>query len=254
MTLIEIGGLLAVIAGGFVFDNDLLTHADRLLPTEWTAATLTGVLQASLLAFFAFIGFEGIANIAEETVNPRRTLPMAVILTLGISSAIYALVVSIAVLTIGPDSLAAQKAPLAYLFKQTTGLPASAITLIAVMATLNGVIVQMIMVSRLAYGLSSRGLLPPVLARVHPVRRTPVVSIGLTGILIMVLSRHSRWWNWPSGHRESICWVFTVVCMALLRSKIRACRDFGGFEVSAWVPAAGTLLCAGLLAADLIWG
>jgi basic amino acid/polyamine antiporter, APA family len=125
MTLIEISGLLAVIAGGFIFDFDLLTHAGRLLRQVWSHAAATSILQASLLAFFAFIGFEGIANIAEETIEPVRTLPQAMLLTLGISSAIYALVVSVAVLAVGPDDLATQKAPLSHLFQQTTGLPAS---------------------------------------------------------------------------------------------------------------------------------
>lgn len=255
MTLIEIGGLLAVIVGGFVFDYDLLTHLERLVPAAWTGAAMSGVLQASLLAFFAFIGFEGIANIAEETLEPHRTLPLAVLLTLGISSAIYALVVTIAVLTVGPESLSAQKAPLAYLFEQTTGLPSSAITLIAVLATLNGVIVQMIMVSRLAYGLSSRGLLPAVLSRVHPVRQTPVVSIVLTSILIMALSLLFPVVELAEWTSRIILLVFAVVCAALLRLKLTdASFSAGGFRVGAWVPAVGCVLCAGLLAADLVWG
>jgi amino acid transporter len=255
MTLIEIGGLLAVIVGGFVFDYDLLMQVDRLLPDQWTNAVLSGVLQASLLAFFAFIGFEGIANIAEETVNPRRTLPVAVLLTLAISSAIYALVVSIAVLTVGPENLSVQRAPLAYLFEQTTGLPASVITVIAVLATLNGVIVQMIMVSRLAYGLSSRGLLPSILCRVHAVRQTPVISILLTSAMIMALSLLFPVVELAEWTSRIILLVFSIVCVALLRLKLKGVTSpAGGFEVGAWVPAAGAILCAGLFAADLIWG
>ena len=104
MTLLEISGLLAVIVGGFILDSDLLTHVDRLLPSTWSAVELTSNLQASLLAFIAFIGFEGISNIAEETLDPRRTLPRAIIFTLAISTLIYVMVVSIALLTVGPLS------------------------------------------------------------------------------------------------------------------------------------------------------
>ena len=149
LTLIEIGGLLGVIAGGFIYDLDLLTRVDRLVPADWSGAVVASIVQASLLAFFAFIGFEGISNIAEETITPQKTLPRAIVLTLGISTALYVVVVGVALLTVGPEDLAAQPAPLAHLFERTTGLPALIITLIAVVATLNGVIVQIIMVSRL---------------------------------------------------------------------------------------------------------
>ena len=128
---------------------------------------IISIVQASLLAFFAFIGFEGISNIAEETMEPRKTLPRAILLTLAISTVIYVLVVSVALLTVGPEDLATQPAPLSHLFERTTGLPAAIITLIAVFATLNGVIVQIIMVSRLSYGLSSRGLLPAFLGTIN---------------------------------------------------------------------------------------
>ena len=75
MTLVEISGLLAVIVGGFIFDFDLLTHVDRLLPSTWSGVEINSILQASLLAFFAFIGFEGISNIAEEFLNPDEHCP-----------------------------------------------------------------------------------------------------------------------------------------------------------------------------------
>ena len=167
MTLLEIGGLLAIIVGGFFSDPDLLMHIDQLMPAEWSSNAIVSIIQASLLAFFAFIGFEGISNIAEETIEPRKTLPKAILLTLAISTVIYVLVVSVALLTVGPEDLATQPAPLSHLFERTTGLPATIITLIAIFATLNGVIVQIIMVSRLSYGLSSRGLLPAFLGTIN---------------------------------------------------------------------------------------
>ena len=255
LTLMEISGLLAVIVGGFIFDYDLLTHTDRLLPTEWSATALASILQASLLAFFAFIGFEGISNIAEETLNPRRTLPRAIVLTLAISTMIYVLVVSIALLTVGPDELASQPAPLSHLFQQTTGLPASIISLIAVVATLNGVIVQIIMVSRLAYGLSSRGLLPAVLSKVHPRRKTPVLAIILATVLVLVLTLALPVVVLAEWTSRIILFVFTIVCLALLRLKLKGMEPpDGNFRVSAAIPALGSFLCGLLLIADLIWG
>lgn len=255
LTLAEISGLLAVIVGGFIFDYDLLTHADRLLPTEWSATALASILQASLLAFFAFVGFEGISNIAEETLNPQRTLPRAIVLTLAISTMIYVLVVGIALLTVGPDELSNQRAPLSHLFQQTTGLPASIISLIAVVATLNGVTVQIIMVSRLAYGLSSRGLLPAALSKVHPRRKTPVLAIILATILVLVLTLALPVVVLAEWTSRIILFVFTIVCLALLRLKLKGMEPPGGhFRVSVAIPALGSFLCGLLLIADLIWG
>lgn len=243
LTLAEISGLLAVIVGGFIFDYDLLTHADRLLPTEWSATALASILQASLLAFFAFVGFEGISNIAEETLNPQRTLPRAIVLTLAISTMIYVLVVGIALLTVGPDELSNQPAPLSHLFQQTTGLPASIISLIAVVATLNGVTVQIIMVSRLAYGLSSRGLLPAALSKVHPRRKTPVLAIILATILVLVLTLALPVVVLAEWTSRIILFVFTIVCLALLRLKLKGMEPPGGhFRVSVAIPALGSFL------------
>lgn len=255
MTLIEIGGLLAVIVGGFVFDYDLLTHYERLLPRAWNGETVSSVLAASLLAFFAFIGFEGIANIAEETIEPRKTLPRGMLLTLAISTVIYVLVVSIALLTVGPQELASQKAPLAHLFQMTTGLPASIISVIAVVATLNGVVVQIIMVSRLAYGLSSRGLLPAFLGRVHPRRQTPLVAILATTSLILVLTLTLPVVVLAEWTSRIILFVFIVVCLALLWLKMRNIEPpVGNFRVNALIPVVGAILCGVLLIADLLWG
>ncbi len=255
MTLLEISGLFAVIVGGFIFDYDLLTHVNRLLPPSWSAAVLTSILQASLLAFFAFIGFEGISNIAEETLDPRRTLPRAIIFTLAFSTVIYVLVVSIALLTVGPEELSTQQAPLSHLFQQTTSLPASIISLIAVVATLNGVIVQIIMVSRLAYGLSSRGLLPEFLRQVHPRRKTPVLAILLATALILLLTLSLPVVVLAEWTSRIILFVFMIVCLALLRLKVKRIEPpAGNFRVNPAIPALGGVLCGFLLIADFIWG
>jgi basic amino acid/polyamine antiporter, APA family len=255
MTIIEISGLLAVIAGGFIYDFDLLTHVDRLLPAEWSGSVVVSILQASLLAFFAFIGFEGISNVAEETTEPRTTLPKAMLLTLGISTVIYVLVVGVALLSVGPAELAAQLTPLSYLFARTTGLPAAIITLIAVVATLNGVIVQIIMISRLVYGLSSRKLLPAVLSDIHPRTKTPARAIILTTLLIMALSLTIPVVILAEWTSRIILLVFMIVCIALLRLKLASIPPpHGGFEVRIAVPVAGTIGCGTLLAADLLWG
>ena len=196
-----------------------------------------------------------ISNIAEETLNPRQTLPRAMILTLVISTVIYVLVVSIALLTVGPADLSTQPAPLSHLFQRTTGLPASVISLVAVVATLNGVIVQIIMVSRLAYGLSSRGLLPAFLSKVHPRRKTPIFAILLATTLILLLTLVLPVVVLAEWTSRIILFVFMIVCLALLRMKAKGSEPpAGNFRVHPAVPAIGGALCVFLLVADLIWG
>jgi basic amino acid/polyamine antiporter, APA family len=255
MTLLEIGGLLAVIIGGFFSNPDLLSHIDRLIPVEWSSAVIISIIQASLLAFFAFIGFEGISNIAEETIEPRKTLPRAILLTLTISTVIYVLVVSVALLTVGPADLATQSAPLSHLFERTTGLPAAIITLIAVFATLNGVIVQIIMVSRLSYGLSSRGLLPAFLGIINERTRTPLTATILTVAAVLVMALVFPVITLAEWTSRLILFVFAIVCVALTKLKFTpAPPPPGTFEVNAIVPVIGAIGCAALLVVDLIWG
>ena len=254
MTVVEISGLLAIIAGGVGSDPGLLLRMGELIP-YWNSAALIGILQASLLAFFAFIGFEDIANIAEEVRDPRRTIPRAIVVTLAVSCLLYILVVVVALMTVGAEALAEQSAPLSFLFSKTTGLPPLAIPLIAVVATLNGVIVQIIMISRLSYGLSSRRLLPQFLSQVNERARTPLYATALAtaSILGLALSLHIvTLAEWTS---RIILVVFAIVCLSLLRLKLRGePAPEGAFRTPTWVPAAGVIACLALLGLDFLVG
>ncbi len=255
MTLLEIGGLVAVIVGGFFSDPDLLTHVGQLMPVEWSGGVIVTIIQASLLAFFAFIGFEGISNIAEETIEPRKTLPKAILLTLAISTVIYVLVVSVALLTVGLQDLATQPAPLSHLFARTTGLPAAIITLVAIFATLNGVIVQIIMVSRLSYGLSSRGLLPAFLGTINEKTHTPFIATLLTVVAALAIALVFPVITLAEWTSRLILFVFAIVCVALAKLKLGSVPPPPGtFEVNAIVPVLGAMGCTALLVVDFLWG
>ena len=111
-TVIEIAGLALVIYIGLTDHGDLFAQADRLIP-PLDATVWSGIFSASLLAFFAFVGFEDIANVAEEVKDPRRTMPWAIFLTLTISTLIYIVVVAVVVLAVPMDKLIGSAAPLA---------------------------------------------------------------------------------------------------------------------------------------------
>jgi amino acid transporter len=249
LTLIEVGGLLVILAGAAFSDADFLYRLPEIVPVP-VNAHLSGIAAASLIAFFAFIGFENIDSIAEETRNPQRTIGYAIFITLGLSTLLYAAVTIVAVLAIPPAELALMEAPLAELFLRTTGMSPLAITLIAIVATLNGIIVQIIMTSRVLYGLANKRQLPATFALVHPVTRTPLVATGVaagSALLLALSFPISELAEWTS--RITLA-VFILACSALVRIKLRGTpAPHGAFVVPLWVPMVGVLMCAVLLVA-----
>ena len=248
LTLVEAGGLIAIITGALVDQPRLLTRLPEIMPSEWTLAPVGAIASASLLAFFAFIGFEDIDSLAEETKDPQRTLPRAMFATLVVSMVLYVGVTAVAVLTVEPETLAADTAPLATVFHAVTGAPGTVITAIAILATLNGVIVQIIMVARVLYGLASAKRLPGILARIHPRTGTPVVATVFATAVIVLLGLAfpiGPLAEWTSRITLSI---FVVVCAALMVIKRQGTpAPAGTFIVPMWVPAIGMVLNLALL-------
>jgi amino acid transporter len=178
ITVLEAGTLLVVIAAGLPMVMDSPRLGDVLsLPLTW--APWTAVLAGAFVAFFAFIGFEDIENMAEETRDAARAVPLAIMLTLVISVAIYALVALVAAAYPDRDSLTASKAPLADLFAAVTGTSGTPIAVMASIAMVNGILVQVVMASRVIYGMAREGMMPGRLGRLHAVRQTPVRAILL---------------------------------------------------------------------------
>lgn len=248
MTLIEIGGLLVVIWVGATGSSDLITRAPEIWTGLGSLAAVSGVVSASLLAFFAFIGFESLANIAEEVENPRRTLPRAIFLTLAISTLFYILVVWIALISVHKDELAAARAPLSLVFERVTGASPTVISAIAIIATINGIIAQMVMASRVIYGLAVRQLLPAWLAEVSPRSQTPLVATALVVALVLLLAVGFPLQGLADLTSRLTLVIFAFVNAALVLLKRQApSGPCEGFAVPIAVPVAGTALCLILL-------
>ncbi|MGO4916331.1 APC family permease [Pseudogemmobacter sp. W21_MBD1_M6] len=252
LTVIETAGLLVIIGAGLWAHPDILTRLPAVLPPLSDPVALGAVFTTSLVAFFAFIGFDDIVNLAEEAQNPTRTLPLGIAATLVIATLLYFMVVSVAVLTVPHPDLINTGAPISLLFERLTGLPPLAITLIAIVATLNGIVIQIIMGSRVLYGLAKKGRLPTVLARVHPVTRTPVIATVLISGAILALALFFPIGRLAEMTTQAVLVVFVLVNAALVRMKLR--KDpvpVGIFTVPLWVPVAGTLTCIALLVGPL---
>ena len=163
----------------------------RTLP-PLNAAALSGIAFGGLLAFFAFIGFEDLANIVEEARVPHRDIPRAMVLTLLISTALYVLVAAIAVTAVSTERLAASTAPLSLVFRELAGVSPATISAIAIVATLNTILAQLTMAARVIYGLA-RAAQPAVVAgagaSAHRARRCLA-----TALVVHRRSCHWRCW------------------------------------------------------------
>jgi len=252
MTIIEIGGLIILVVAGFLFEPQIVTRLPEIVPRDISPITVAGFVSGTLLAVFAFVGFESLANVAEEVRDPQRSLPRAIYLTLTISTLLYVLVVWTSVVTVPPAELAQSSAPLALVFERLTGISPKTMSLIALIATLNGIIVQIIMASRVLYGLARQGGLPKFLGSVGERTRTPVVATVLTTASMLLLALLLPLHDLADSTSRLTLIVFAVVNLALIRIKARETRSPDGiYVVPRWVPWAGAMACVALLAGDL---
>jgi basic amino acid/polyamine antiporter, APA family len=163
-TLIEVAGLLVIIILGA---KSGFTLTEGISSPPLHGPTLAAIGYASLLAFFAFIGFEDLANVVEEAKMPHRDIPLAMAITLLIATALYWGVATVAVSVTPPEQLAASKAPLKDVFQALTTASPAAISLIAISATLNTILAQISMAARVIYGMARQDSNPYLGHRFH---------------------------------------------------------------------------------------
>jgi amino acid transporter len=254
MTLIEIGGLALIIGAGVSMGSGTMDRLPELVPAASDAVAWTAVLGSSLVAVFAFLGFEHLVNISEEMKEPTRTLPRALFLTLGITAVLYFLVVWVAVVAVPPAELGASHAPLALVFERLTGAPLATMSAIAIVATLNGVVVHMIMIARVLYGMARQGLLPRQLGTVSPVTGTPLVTTGIAVAAILVLALALSLGGLADLAARGTLTIFAIINLALIRiRRAEAAVPTGVFACPLWVPYAGLASTLALLAADVVF-
>ena len=250
-TLIEVGGLLIVIVAAVYHELPFVAAITTLPPLN--AAALSGIAFGGLLAFFAFIGFEDLANIVEEARVPHRDIPRAMVLTLLISTVLYVLVAAIAVSAVSSERLASSAAPLSLVFREVAGVSPATISAIAIVATLNTILAQLTMAARVIYGLARAGSLPSVLAQVHPRSRTPLAATALVVIAIVPLALLVPLTRLAELTSLATLAVFAVVNLALLRFRSRGAEALvSHVTVPIWVPAIGFATCAAMIAHALL--
>ena len=189
MTVVEVGGLLLVVVLGVLVVTGGDGDVGRVTEFREGTSAPFAVLGGALLAYYSFVGFETSANVAEETQDVRRTYPRALFGSLVVAGAAYVLVGLAVSAAVPTDVLAESSGPLLEVVRASgTGLPPELFSLIALIAVANGALLTSVMASRLLYGMARDGLLPPVLGRVLPKRRTPGVAVAVTVAAAVVLA------------------------------------------------------------------
>jgi amino acid transporter len=196
--------------------------------------------MGAFLAFYAFIGFEDMVNVAEEVRQPERNLPRAILLALLISSVLYLLVSLAAITSLPADRLSAADAPLAVLYEFVTGREPVMITLISMLAVVNGALIQIIMASRVCYGMARQRWLPACFGQVYPRTQTPVMATVTVAALVLLAALWFPIEVLAKATSFFLLIVFALVNLSLWRLKRHSGK--GGddtFCVPLWVPVTG---------------
>lgn len=247
ITVLEVGTLLLIAVAGFKYIGEPATYVKAIKPV-FDISSWSVILGASVVAFFAFIGFEDLVNMAEETIDPRRNMPRAVFITLAVTIVLYAVISLIALALPEREVITSSEAPLSALFHEVTGLPGGPISAMASIAMVNGVLVQIVMASRVIYGLTREGLAPQALGTLDKKRRTPYRAIVLITVLIVVLALTIPLQRLAMATSLVILCVFLMVNLSLWKigknSSVLYKRRYWGLV--------GAALCATMLIGELL--
>lgn len=244
ITVLEVGTLAVIAVMGLPSITEASLVADlTAFPSDRAGIGL--LLAATAIAFFAFIGFEDIVNLAEETKRPERTLGPAIAITLGLSTLLYVVIAAIAAAVPDRAAISDSDAPLADLFAIVTALPAAPVSVIAAISMVNGILVQLVMASRVLYGMAGDGLLPAWIGKVSPTRRTPVRATFLVAAIIAALMFAAPMVELAQATGYITLAVFAAVNVALVLLARRA--DWRGRRRLAWWGVLGAVLCLGLV-------
>lgn len=249
LTCVELGGLVIVILFGAVAlisgskDPAVAPDPGRLLEFNPESSPLLAVTSATALAFFAMVGFEDSVNMAEETRNPAKVFPRALLLGLSITAGIYLIIAVITSTLVPTDELAATDAPLLLVVKAAAPwFPPVLFSIIALFAVTNTALINMLMASRLVYGMSNERIIPSVFGRVHRSRQTPWVAILFTSVLAVVLVSLLDIEDLGSTTSLLLLIVFAIVNIAVLVLR-KDVVEHKHFKAPTWVPVAGAVLC-----------
>lgn len=246
-TVVELSGLLFIIALGVTALGSANYFDATTAANPEGSLSLPLLLGGAVLTFYSFVGFEDMLNVAEEAKNPRRNLPRALLMALFIASVVYMLISLIAVSVIPAAELALSSQPLVDVAgRLAPWFPRPLFTLIALFAVANTALLNFIMGSRLLYGMSRQGLFPAFFGKVHATRHTPHRSVLLVGAVLLALALVGDILSLARATSVLLLMCFVVVNISLVVLQRKEKVD-ESFEVPAFVPVLGALVCLAML-------
>lgn len=250
-TLVEGTGLIFVIVVALSFlAGDFRPAAEvQSVIDPGAERSMTGILHGAAIAFFAFVGFEDMVNVAEEVKEPGRHYPIAIVTALVVAGGLYITVCFVATAVVPVQELAGSTTPLLDVVRRAAPWsPEWGFTLVALFAVANTGLLNLIMASRLLYGMSDQQLLPRWFGAVHESRQTPhhaIIAVFAAALLLTLSGSLQRLAETTSA--VLLC-VFVTVNVSLIAIRLRESDVPKGFHVPLMVPVVGAVSCLGLIA------
>jgi len=245
ITVLEILGLVLVI---------VLVSRTPVAPVIQGAETFQPgtIVLGAFLAFYAFIGFEDMVNLAEELKSPEKNMPRAIFVAIGVSTLLYMGIALVAARHTDLDGLATSGSPLAYMLGDNS-IAVLAIGLIGLVAITNGALTQIIMGSRVLYGMARRDILPAVFGHVWKKTSTPVLSTLAVTLAILTFALWLPLVVLAKLTSSIMLVIFALVNLALIRIKMTDSEQTSRhFRVPVIVPVVALITNLGLLAFQLL--
>ena len=246
-TVVELFGLLLIVLIGLTALGTGTADPGRAFEFKGGEVIPLLILSGAALSFYALIGFEDSVNVAEETHNPSRNYPRILFGGLVLVGCIYLIVTIVASMVVPTGRLAGSSGPLLEVVKVgTLGVPLKLFSAIALLALINGALINMIMASRLVYGMGEEGVMPSVFSKVHAGRRTPWVAIIFTSLVALALIATGSFEALASTTVVLLLLVFIVVNVAVLVLR-RDRVEHNYFHAPSVFPILGIAVSVGLL-------
>ncbi|VVB75511.1 Amino acid permease [uncultured archaeon] len=268
MTIISILGLSAVIIVGlpFISGTNLLAGLNGELVTSNLSSLGLTLFPAVALIFFAYLGFEELANISEEIRDPKKNLPIAIIASLAISTIIYILISIVSVSVVPAASLAAAanpsvpltQGPLALVAE--TALPGMGywLSIVALCTTASTLLALLVVASRILYGMGEQNLLPKILFKTNNKTHTPHYAVLLVMLIAVIFSSIGNLQTLGNLSTLGVFLLFFLTHISLIMINLRESKHAFTHEKHFWrvfyPPAVlGALFCGGMFITQYWW-
>ncbi len=252
MTIIGIIGIVLLIYFGSKNLAVLKDNFQDFIP-PFDIKIWSNIFVGAFIAFYAYVGFEDIVNMAEEVKNPKRNLPIAILISLIVTTILYIIVSLVVVTSLPIDVLSNTRSPFTTLIELNSNFPISIITIISIMAIINGALIQIIMSSRVLYGMASQKISLNFFGHINKRTKTPDYATIFVGLIVLTLALCFPLITLAKASSLIILSVFMLINLSLLFIKLRKKESVETYiNLPIIVPIFGFMLCLFLVIAQLV--